>query len=276
MNISKRMLANGFACLAALLFTISASADDLEFRVDTEVFKNEEKKPILEQLTIFAADGAVYDFQLTAPQETTVFDPRHGRFTLLDETRKAKAIVATQQIIDVAFGLENYAAGQKNSLLAFCAAPQFETEAEEVNRNGQAMVELRLVGKPLCYTAAGLAPPNPDAAKRYRYFADWCARLNSLRGNSLPASARLVLNKELADRELLPFEIVRTIPPTTPLGKKLEHKSEHRFNWALSGEDRKRIERAGDMIATFQTVSFDDYRTADSKAATTNPKQARR
>ena|SRR5689334_22705737 len=102
MMASKRALAIGFAWLAILNFAVGALADDLEFRVDTEVFKNDEKQPILEQLTIFAADGTVYDFQLTAPAETTVFDPRHGRFTLLDDTKKVKAVVATQQIMDVA------------------------------------------------------------------------------------------------------------------------------------------------------------------------------
>jgi hypothetical protein len=276
MKTSQRMLANGTACLAIIVLAIGAAAEDLEFRVDTEVFKNDEKIPILEQLTIFAADGTVYDFQLTSPTETTVFDPRHGRFTLLDEQKKVKAVVATQQIMDVAFGLENYAAQQKNTLIAFCAAPQFETQTEDIARNGQAMVELRLVGKPLSYTVVGLKAPTPDAAKSYRYFADWCARLNSLRGNGLPASARLAVNKELAEAGLLPFEIVRTFPPSKPLGKKLEHKSEHRFNWTLSGEDRKRIERAGDMIATFQTVSFEEYRAADSKPAPANAKQAQR
>jgi hypothetical protein len=275
MKAWKRLMASGLVLLA-LLFVGRTVAADLEFRVDTEVFKNEEKKPILEQLTIFAADGTVYDFQLTAPPETTVFDPRNGRFTLLDESKKVKAVVATQEIMDVSFALETFAAKQKHTLLQFCAAPQFETEAEEVERSNQTMTELRLIGKPLSYTAAGLKAANPDAAKSYRYFADWCARLNSLRGNSLPASARLVLNKELAERGLLPFEIVRTLPPLTPLGKKMEHKSEHRFNWTLSGEDRKRIERAGDMMATFQTVSFDEYRGGDSKTPASGTKQVRR
>jgi hypothetical protein len=276
MLATKQVLASALAAIFMVACACGASADDLEFRVDTEVFKNDEKKPLLEQLTIFAADGTVYDFQLTSPPETTVFDPRHGRFTLLDETKKVKAVITTQEVMDVSFGLETFAAKQKHSLMAFCAAPQFETAAEDINRNGQAMVELRFNGKPLSYTAVGLTSSMPDVAKRYRYFADWCARLNSLRGNSLPASARLVLNKELAERELLPFEIVRSIPPSNPLGKKLEHKSEHRFNWALSGEDRKRIERAGDMIATYETVGFDAYRSTDSKPAPTNSKQARR
>lgn len=275
MVVIKRILAIGLL-IVFVLCAARASADGLEFRVDTEVFQNDEKKPILEQLTIFSADGAVYDFQLTAPLETTVFDPRHGRFTLLDETRKVKAVISTQSIMDVSFELETFAAKQKHGLAAFCAAPQFETTAEDVERSGQAMVELRLVAKPLSFTTAGLKSPHPDAAKNYRYFADWCARLNSVRGFSLPASARLALNKEFAERELLPFEIVRTIPAPTPLGKKIEHKSEHRFNWTLSGEDRKKIEGASDMMATFEAVTFDKYRAADSKSAATTPKQVRR
>jgi hypothetical protein len=275
-KISKQMLANGFACLAIVVFAIGAGADEMEFRVDTEIFKNDDKKPLLEQLTIFAADGTIYDFQLTTPSETVVFDRRHGRFTLLDETRKVKAIVTTQDVMTVSFDLETFAAKQKQSLTAFCAAPQFETEAAEIEKSGQAMTELRLTAKPLSWTAAGLKATNPDAAKSYRYFADWCARLNSVSGHGLPASARLALNKELAERGLLPFEVVRTLPPDAPLGKKVEHRSEHRFNWTLSGEDRKRIERAGDMMAKFETVAFETYRAADSKPAATNSKQARR
>ena len=56
-----------------------------------------------------------------------------GRFTLLDETKKVKSVVATQEIMDVSFALEAFAAKQRNGLLQFCAAPQFETEAEDVD-----------------------------------------------------------------------------------------------------------------------------------------------
>ena len=74
----------GWQALAA----IPAVANDKEFRVDTELFLNQEKEPFLQTLTIFT-DGAVYDFQLTEPVQTTVFDARRGQFTLLDEARRA-------------------------------------------------------------------------------------------------------------------------------------------------------------------------------------------
>jgi hypothetical protein len=254
----------------------SVSAHGQEFRVDTEVFQNEDKKPILEQLTIFAADGTIYDFRLTEPQEVTVFDLRRGVCTLLDESRQVKAAVATQELLQFCFNLETHAAQSKNSLLAFCAAPKFETTEKEIDRSGQKMVELRLAAKPLVYVAEGQRPTRPEAVKAYRQFADWCARLNARdakRGN-LPAGARLALNEALADRGLLPLEITRTIPSDRPLvGKPLEHRSQHRVNWTLSGEDRKKIEHAGDMMANFQLVSYDDY-CAEGKPA--GVKQAKR
>ena len=67
------------------------------------------------------------------------------------------------------------------------------------------------------------------------------------------------LGSDARGHELLPLEITRTIPPDRPLGKKLETRSQHRVNWALSGEDQKKIDHAGDMMATFQLISYDEY-----------------
>jgi len=262
-----------FSCAAALVL-LGPPVSAQEFRVDTELFEDQQKEPFLEQLTIFAADGVVYDFRLTEPRETTVFEPRHGRFTLLDEARKAKAIVTTQELMQFCFALDSHAVQQRDPLFAFCAKPEFETSEKDVQENGQALVELRLAGKPLIYVARGLRPQRPEAVKAYRNFTDWCARLNASRFGNLPAGARLALNQALAEHELVPLEITRTIPPSGPLGKKLEIKSQHRINWTLAGEDHKKINRAGDMIATFQAVSYDKYRSVLDKPIAT--KQARR
>ena len=102
--------------------------------------------------------------------------------------------------------------------------------------------------------------------------ADWLARLNATRPNNLPPGARLALNEELAKRELLPREITRIITPPNPLANKEVVKSQHLMNWTLSGEDRKKIERAHDAMATFKPVSFDEYRHGPAKA---QGKQAR-
>jgi hypothetical protein len=83
----------------------------------------------------------------------------------------------------------------------------------------------------------------------------------------------------------LPREITRTIisanPLTSanPLAKKDEVKSQHLVNWTLSGEDRKKIDRAHDAMATFQAVSYDEYRKTSSRqisAAAGGNKQTRR
>jgi len=264
---ARKSLASGWLLwLAGLAASLPAIAPAQEFRVDTELFVNQEKAPALEMLTIFEG-GQIYDFQLTEPRETTIFDLQRGRITLLDESRQVKATITTQELLDFCLALETHAAQEKDRLFAFCAAPQFETTDKPMERNGQALTELRLSAKPLIYVAEGLRPQKPECVKAYRQFADWCARLNATRGN-LPAGARLVLNQELAEREMLPLEITRTIPAGGPLGKKkLELRSEHRVNWALAGQDRKKIELAGNMLATFQLISFDEYRGASTKPA---------
>jgi hypothetical protein len=262
-----------FACgLAVLLGIAAAPAGAQTFRVDTELFKNEEKEPFLATLTVFN-DGTVYDFCWTEPKEVTVLDTKHGRFTLLDESRQKKAQVTTQELLDFSLALETHAAQQKEALFAFCALPKFEITEKAIEENGQSLLELSLVGKPLTYVARGVKPQEVEAARAYRQFADWCARLNATRGGNLPPGARLALNQALADRELVPLEITRTIPAAGPFGKKLEVRSEHRLNWKISGEDEKRIERASTMMATLEVISFDEYRKAPTETAA---KQARK
>lgn len=249
-----------------------AIGQERAFRVDSELFKDQDKMPLVQTLTIFHS-GLVYDFLLTTPQEVTVLDPQRGRITLLDEGRRVKATVTTQEILEFTLALQTHAAQEKDPLLAFCATPQFETTERSVEHQGQTLPELHLAAKPLSYVALGQQPPWPQAAALYRQFADWAARLNATRPGNLPPAARLALNEALAERGLVPLEIRRTIPATSRLGKRLELRSEHRFNWTLSGEDHKRLERVGDMLATYQVVSFQEYlkppgpETSPSKAA---------
>src|SRR5947209_1284709 len=68
MASSKWHFAGWVLGIAGTIGSLAAGAEGQEFRVDTEVFQNQDKKPILEQLTIFADDGTIYDFRLTEPQ----------------------------------------------------------------------------------------------------------------------------------------------------------------------------------------------------------------
>ncbi len=261
-----------------LLFLGSSAGLAQDFRIDTEVFIGKEKKPAAETLTLFAS-GQIYDFLLQEPEEITLLDPVRGRLTMLDKARQIKCGLNTQELLDLSLAYETQAGESKDALFGFAARPDFAVTSEEVRENGQDLVKLSLVGKPLEYHAVGRRPERLEAVRSFRYFADFMARLNSQRPGNLPAGARLELNKQLAERELLPVEITRTIPPTNPLtGKRIEVRSHHLVSWALSGEDRKRIDRAGTYLAEFRAVSFEEYRRAIAQPVenTTDEQQARR
>jgi hypothetical protein len=160
------LLAKGCLLIPVLLAGLVPRASGQEFRVDTEVFYGQDKVPGVEALTIFA-NGRVYDF-LLKQREITLFDPSRGQFTLLDEARRAKATVTTQDLMGFALDLETHAVEGKHTLLAFAARPKFETTSEEVNENGQQLVRIKLSGKPLEYGALGQKPLRP---KRSRFTA---------------------------------------------------------------------------------------------------------
>jgi len=196
---------------------------------------------------------------LAQPREVAILDPSRGQITLLDERRRVKAVISTADLFQYTADLEAEAAKVKDAVVSFAARPQFEISAQEVMEGGETLTRLTLAGRPIEYVALGKQPENADAAKRYRHFADWYARLNATRPEGLPPAARLVLNGELADRGLLPLEVTRTITPSS-LSKKQVVRTRHLVNWALSGEDRKKLAQAGDWMAQFQPVSFDEYR----------------
>jgi hypothetical protein len=260
--IAQAVLVLGAFALVALGGGVAPAQD---FRVDTEVFIGKEKKPAAETLTLFA-NGQIFDFLLQEPEEITLLDPVRGRLTLLDTARQIKCSLNTQELLDLSLAFESQAGESKDALFSFAARPDFAISSEEVRENGQDLVKLSLVGKPLEYHAVGRRPERLEAVRSFRYFVDFMARLNSQRPGNLPAGARLELNKQLAERELLPVEITRTIPPSNPLtGKRIEVRSHHLVSWALSGEDRKRIDRAGTYLAEFRPVGFEEYRRATAQ-----------
>ena len=253
-------------CLATwgcLPFAAAAWAQD--FRVDTEVFVGKEKEPIAETLTIFSG-GRVYDFLIGGSQEITIFEPAAGKFSLLDPERKLRCTIASQEVLDYVLELNKAAVAQKVALFSAAADPQFEAKEEEEQDEEQkkktGRTRVTLTNKSIIYTAVGKQPAQVATVDSFKQFADWYARLNAIRGGgNLPPGARLALNRELAERKLLPDEITRVTIQPGLREKRLEVRSRHLFNWALSVADRQRIEQAGDWLANFQAVSFSEFRT---------------
>src|SRR5262245_55936895 len=97
------------AIALALLLTLATSGlRGEDVRVDTGLFIDNAKTPAVETQTIFA-DGMIYDFLLTKPEEITVFDPGHGTLTLLNVQKQTKARLTTQELLEGAVDLQTKA-----------------------------------------------------------------------------------------------------------------------------------------------------------------------
>jgi len=231
---------------------ISGFAWSDEFRVDTDIYVGNQKEPYAQNLTIFTS-GLVYDFPLAGPEEITVFDPAHGRFVLLDCQRKVKTTLTTTEIVEFVAAMKAQAL-DVGGVVAFAANPLFEHHFDQKNRR------LTLSSELMTYRTKGAEPKSESAVSDYRNFADWYARLNATRPGNLPPFARIELNKAIAERGLIPEEVERRIAPKNRLvGRELVVRSQHSTYWQITNTDRKRIEKAGADMVSFQSVSFQDY-----------------
>lgn len=248
-----KILFVGLACFA---FAGSVAADnqqaDRDFRVETDVFIGSEKQPFAQNLTIFTS-GLIYDFPLVGPDVITVFDPVRGRFVLLDAKRKVKTTLTTDHIREFNAAIKARAA-EIPGAFAFAANPKFKTSFDE--ETGW----LTLASEPLTYRVKGTEPKSKETVRSYQQFADWYKRLSALRPGGMPPFARIELNRAVASRGWVPDEVELTIVPSSRLlGRNLKVRSRHLFNWRLSNTDEKRVSRAGDHMANFQTVTPDDF-----------------
>lgn len=247
-----------FTCLLGMGFALAAGAAvGQEFRVETEVTFGRDAKTS-ESLTLFAGD-VVYDLVLgTAGEtsseivETTIFDVRRGKLVLLDPARQVRTLLTTEQLLE--FSAEIKKRGSQQVEQAAFFQPDFE-----LSYNSEQLL-LTLSSERLTYRARGQAARSPDAAQRFRQFADWYARLNAMRPGNLPPFGRLELNKALAERELIPQEIERTTVLDRPVGSRTQVvTAKHTVTWLLSGTDRRRIEEAGKQNVNFREVAPQEY-----------------
>jgi hypothetical protein len=244
------------ALLAVLGRSAQAASPD-ELRIETKVYAGREEQPVSENLTLFHA-GAVYDY-LPDTREVTVFDPRGGRFRLIDPVRGQQAEIETREIDEFCKGLKRWAAEQNDPLLQFAAQPRFEVEFDE-GRD-----ELLLKHKLLQYVAVAVPTPRGRNAvlPQYRSYCDGYARLGAmLHPGSIPPFVRQQLNAELAARGLLAESIELTLQPREPLGKPLVMRSEHKIASRLIDSDRRRIGQTNDQMANLPSVDWHAYRQA--------------
>jgi hypothetical protein len=259
----------GCAVVSGLSVAPGMANDSFEFRVDNEVFREKEKEPSYETLTVFTR-GLAYDFRLTEPKQTTIFDARRGRINLLDPVRQLKCIVETDETVQFAARIKTMKF--KSPLLEFAKNPAFEVNFID------AVGELRLNHDVMNYSAKGVKPKLVGAELEYRSFADASARLDAMHPGNLPPFPRLELNRILSSKGLLPVEIEKKVVSTKgTFGTTREEKvrSVHSFNWSISSQDRRLIEEADTNLVNFESCTFEKFfpavAAANAAAAAAKP-----
>jgi hypothetical protein len=227
-----------------------------DFRFESDVFVENEREPVLQHLTLFTGNQ-VYDFALGTADEVTMFDTQKGRVVLMNLATKTRTEVSRDTMLAFTTKIKQIALTNPNGPVSLTFQIESDLSAETVT----------VASDHVTYTATGMPAEQPDAATRYREFADWYARLNAMRPGNLPPFGRLELNRELASRQWLPKEITRTLVIDKLLRKRQEVSSKHIVGWQLTNTDRRRIQDAAGYQASFREVPFDEYLKPETVAA---------
>lgn len=230
-----------------------AKACGADFRVETRVFSGKDDKDESRNTTLFRGD-VVYDF-VGPPSVITLLDTARGKFTIIDETRRVKTELTTDQVLEISSRQRRLADKENDPLLTFCTRPKFKISEQK-------SIDQWTFSSPVMTYEVTSQSPSPIAiAGQYRQFADWYARLNSVvhRGG-LPPMARLVVNQHLAGKDRIPKEVRLKLAAHPRFGnRELTIRSEHTFRTGLASSDLNRIEKADRHLATYRAISIMEY-----------------
>lgn len=245
--------------LAVLLF-MTSFADAQDFRIETEIFVGMNAEPEFKYLTVFVG-SATYDFRLTEPLETAIYDMASQQIKLLSPARGVRTEITQSQLLDFTAGLK---ANVQESvpLFFFACNPMFDVNIDDTNKTVQLSSNL------LTYRiqAESPKPSFQSAVSRYQDFADWSARLSAKRAGSLnlPPFARIEANRMVAKQGWIPSDVTRTIVVNS---KKQELRSRHAVNWLLPEQDRRLISKANDDLVSLKLVPYPQFAQDDRQAA---------
>lgn len=245
-----------------LAWTCAAHAQDLRvYTVTKDVGDSAAAKaPVISRsLTLFHA-GKVYDY-MAELREVTIFEPAHKRFTVLNESAAAYAIVSQDQLrrfLSLAEDRARELAGDlvrsdspdqqfAVELLQFQLRPEFQTRFDPTARRLQLETPL------FAYDVSCVAPPQEVVVGRYLQYADALAELNSvLHPQSFLPGPRVALNRELRERKLLPVSVMRRVG----LQARQTLVAEHEWKWTLTEYDRQLITHWESQIVKGQVREF--------------------
>jgi len=253
-----------FVCLlsAVVLSGAATNAHAQSFRVETKLFLNDEREPAGETLTLFD-NGRVYDFiydhESGRTAEATVYDVKHAKFYLIDVGREIHSEVTAAELAQFSIAMKQRAEGEDRSVREI-VVPRFEVTFDD--NTGVLVLDSPRVRYEVKCRKSGV-----NEARQYNRFADWYARLNATAAGNPPPFARLDLNAELAERDLVPERVARTYKPANRLfGSEQTARTEHVFSWRLLEADRKRMTDVQRYRGQYKAVDFAVYRDVASLA----------
>ena len=226
------------------------------FRIENQVFVEDEETPRIESATIFHED-LVYDF-LKTPEEITVFDRATGRIILLNPAKKIRTNLTIRDLELLSQRLRAWSASQPDKFLQFSASPQFEEEYDPSTG------ALQLTSPWVTYKVTSKAPNRSEMLKLYLDFCDCYSLLNTrLNPGTRPPFPRIELNHVLARLQRMPEEVELTVRPQGDrfLAEKTTARSVHRVVPHLVESDRNRVAQTDRYMATFQVLPFAEYQS---------------
>lgn len=242
-----------------LCLSVAGLAAAADFRIETTVYTGDEELP-LSQNTTLVQSGVVYDF-LETTQRVAIFrrgvGDEPGKFLLIDPKRNVKTEITTDLIDSAIEKLGSWALQQRNPLLQFAGAPQFEETFDEETG------KLVLASDQMTYTLATIEVERSEAWRDLRNYLDEYAKLNCILSSSMPPLPRLKVNQALEAHNVAPVEVNLSIQGD----QQTNLRAEHLFTWRLSKDDRARIALVGEQLVNFRSVSNAEFRDTQATAS---------
>jgi hypothetical protein len=223
-----------------------ATSQGIDFVVESSVKQVGSTETRQENTTIF--DGQLaFDYHIGPPPAVTVFDFERECLWRLDADRKQKQYLPFQALARLTKEA-TLRSVRLSPLLQFAADPEFTSRTWNPETR-----ELVLHHDLLQYRAVLRSNVDPQLVSRYREFADWSARLNTL-NPGLPPSARMELNQELAMRGAIPQTIVCRYErkPESPV----VFESTHRFRQEATPADTVRLTELATWLKDFHEIEW--------------------
>jgi hypothetical protein len=263
MRASRLLVLGIFA--AGVLSPEAAWAQD--FHVETTLYALGQGAPkeLMQSVTLFHANKT-YDF-IPHMGELIIFDPSHGKFTLVSTRQKRMAEVhldeitrklgiARQALNDHLQTLQAESKPNDSAIeqILFQFNPTFEKSIAQA-KDGQ---QIELKSKFFTYQVLGASAPTSTHAFVYLNYADWICRLNYVLnpGGILPEQ-RLALDQALRDAKLVPVDVNFAIAG----GQSPSIRAMHHIYWTLNERDRELVREWDGLLVRgeLKKVSFQDY-----------------